>query len=240
MAVNNKGYDKYTESRTLPEKIVDVIKKRGVWKFFSYTLEYIYHNIEPRKSFVFKGKRFKVYRSLKNPLTPWRGEREAELPIFKDYIDNYKSKAILEVGNVLMHYYATNHDVVDKYEVDKGVINEDVIDFKPNKKYDLIVSISTIEHIGWDEAPRKPKNVELAIDNLVKLLNKGGTFVYSFSWGANQYLEEQIIKGKIKFSSRYLLRKVRGVWKEVSFDDFIKSKESPKMNTTFFIGVVTR
>ena len=34
------------------------------------------------------------------------------------------------------------------------VINEDITYFQPNHKYDLIVSISTFEHIGFDEDPR--------------------------------------------------------------------------------------
>jgi hypothetical protein len=38
--------------------------------------------------------------------------------------------------------------VLDKYEQAPGVINEDVVSFSPPQKYDLIVSVSTLEHVG--------------------------------------------------------------------------------------------
>jgi cyclopropane fatty-acyl-phospholipid synthase-like methyltransferase len=40
-----------------------------------------------------------------------------------------------------------------------GMINEGVVDFHPSKRYDIIVSISTFEHIGLDEKPKDPKKV---------------------------------------------------------------------------------
>jgi cyclopropane fatty-acyl-phospholipid synthase-like methyltransferase len=36
------------------------------------------------------------------------------------------------------------------------MINEGVVDFHPSKRYDIIVSISTFEHIGLDEKPKDP------------------------------------------------------------------------------------
>ena len=43
------------------------------------------------------------------------------------------------------------HDVLDKYEKGNNVINDDVVSFSTEVKYDLIVSVSTLEHVGWDE-----------------------------------------------------------------------------------------
>jgi cyclopropane fatty-acyl-phospholipid synthase-like methyltransferase len=51
------------------------------------------------------------------------------------------------------------------------VINEDVVNFKSKKKYDLIVSISTLEHVGWDE---KPMKIPRAIENLKTLITPQG------------------------------------------------------------------
>ena len=50
---------------------------------------------------------------------------------------NTKINELLEIGNVLSHYFKWDHDVVDKYEKVEGVINEDVVDFRPSKKYDI-------------------------------------------------------------------------------------------------------
>jgi hypothetical protein len=80
------------------------------------------------------------------------------------------------VGNVLSHYFSVNHDVVDKYEKAEGVINRDIIDFHPSKEYDLIISISTLEHVGWDEdisdhkILHDPSKILRAIENLRGLL----------------------------------------------------------------------
>ena len=76
---------------------------------------------------------------------------------------------MLEVGNVLSHYQRVCHDIVDKYEAREGVINEDVVSFDPGRRYALIVSISTLEHVGWDENPRETDKVSRALDNLERL-----------------------------------------------------------------------
>lgn len=95
----------------------------------------------------------------------------------------YKGRKILEVGNVLSHYFPVNHDIVDKYEKADGVINQDVIDFYPSKRYDLIISISTLEHVGWDEnlrdhkILRDPMKVLHAIENLKRLLAPEGKWL---------------------------------------------------------------
>ena len=84
-------------------------------------------------------------------------ERSIEVPIVMEIVNQNKGKRILEIGNVLSNYYKVSHDIVDKYEKAPNVINQDVVDFKTNEKYDLIVSISTLEHVGWDEEPRDDK-----------------------------------------------------------------------------------
>src|SRR6202034_3735504 len=96
----------------------------------------------------------------------WKNERTIEIPIIWDIIRKNPNKEILEVGNVLSHYYQVHHTILDKYEKGDNVINEDVIDFNPKKKYDLIVSISTLEHVGWDEEPRQPLKILTAVTNL--------------------------------------------------------------------------
>jgi hypothetical protein len=73
-----------------------------------------------------------------------------EVPIIYEMVKEAEAygQKVLEVGNVLSHYFHVNHDIVYKYEKAKGVINEDVINFRLPKKYDLIISISTLEHMG--------------------------------------------------------------------------------------------
>jgi hypothetical protein len=54
-----------------------------------------------------------------------------------------------------LRYYAVDHDIVDKYESAPGVINKDIVTFKlEGKKYELMISISTLEDVGWNGTPR--------------------------------------------------------------------------------------
>ena len=51
--------------------------------------------------------------------------------------------------------------MVDKYERAPGVVNRDVLDLDDLGHFELVVAISTLEHVGWDEEPRRP---EAALD----------------------------------------------------------------------------
>ena len=157
-------------------------------------------------------------------------------------MNEYQEKKILEVGNVLSHYFPINHDVLDKYEKAKGVINKDVLDFKPRKKYDLIVSISTIEHIGWNERPRDPQKVLRALDNLGKLLAPGGQMVVTFPLGYNKNLDKFLKKDKLPFNKKYYLKKIsRGnKWRQVGWNEVKDSKYNSPLRyaNAVVIGIV--
>ncbi|MBH0190215.1 MAG: hypothetical protein HP492_00290, partial [Nitrospira sp.] len=106
------------------------------------------------KTFRFGGRE---YDYLYHPYNrTWKNERGVEIPIFRELLLQHEGKRVLEVGNVLSHYFPIQHDVVDKYEVSPGVINKDIVGFLPQQTYHLIVSISTLEHVGWDEQPQEP------------------------------------------------------------------------------------
>ncbi|MBD3252335.1 hypothetical protein GF386_01240 [Candidatus Pacearchaeota archaeon] len=129
----------------------------------------------------------------------------------------------MEFGNVLSHYFNTEHDIIDKYERGDKIINEDIVDFYPNKKYDLIISISTLEHVGWDEKPKKPEKISDAIKRLKNILNKNGKIVFTIPMGENPYLENLIINKKIKTSELYFIKKIsEDTWKQV---DLKKAKD---------------
>jgi hypothetical protein len=81
---------------------------------------------------------------------------------------------VLEVANVLSHYFAVDHDILDKFESGGSVRTEDVVSFRTADRYDLIVSISTLEHVGWDEEPQDAGKISRAIANLSDHLAPGG------------------------------------------------------------------
>ena len=110
----------------------------------------------------------------------WRNERAVEVSIIWRAVKVHQGQKILEVGNVLSHYFPVNHDICDKHEKAKGVINQDIINFQPASKYDLIVSISTLEHVGWDENPREHMAILKAIENLKELLAPEGNYLLRY------------------------------------------------------------
>lgn len=203
-----------------------VLKEKGILalfqsfsKVFKNELYYYYFKaFKQSKAFKLQGNDY--YYLFHSYNTTWKNERIVELPIIWREIENNNGKRILEVGNVLSHYFKCDHDIVDKYEKAPRVINEDIVDFK-NKKYDLIVSISTIEHIGYDEKPRDPGKITKALNNIKKLLNKNGKFVATFPIGYNKYLDEKLIKNKLPFSRVLFMKRIskENEWIETNYEN---------------------
>lgn len=178
---------------------------------------------KPVDFFEFNGKRLEYLIHPYN-LT-WTNERTIEIPIALDYIKNLKTNKILEVGAVLKHYTDVKWEVVDKFELGEGIINEDIIDFNPKKKYDLIVCISTLEHIGFDDEDDKEKIVK-AVEGMKKCLNKKGIIIATMPLGYNKYMDERIFSKTLGFNEMYFLKKIsrKNKWKQVSMEEIKNAK----------------
>lgn len=110
------------------------------------------------RTFTFKGKELYYNRIRFNNPT----ERAVEVSIAFDFIANLKQpQKILEIGNVLSYYENSlsenigirSRRIVDKFEVDLGVENQDLMNLPSIEKYDAIVSISSVEHVGQGDDP---------------------------------------------------------------------------------------
>jgi SAM-dependent methyltransferase len=147
----------------------------------------------------------------------WTCERAVEVPFVKHYIDNADPAKTLEIGNVLWHYYKTSHAVVDKYEVAPGVLNCDVVDLDTSHKYDLIVTISTLEHVGFDETPQDPTKVLVALETIKKALAPDGLLIVTVPLGQNPNLNAHIRERRFAFDEEIFLQKVSALntWKQV-------------------------
>jgi hypothetical protein len=187
--------------------------------FYKFLLwvDYLKHRYIHPEYFTFNNVTHNYFVHLYN--TTWKCERAVEIPIILKLVSQRINGNILEVGNVLSHYYDFQHDIIDKYEQAAGVINVDVLDFMPDKKYDLIVSISTLEHVGWDETPKDPQKVLHSIDHLKSLLSVGGLFVFSVPSGYNSYLDG-LIRNTIDNAQLYYLKRI-GIdkWVQAEFSD---------------------
>lgn len=170
--------------------------------------------------FMFDGERYGYFFHPYN--TTYRSERAIEIPIAARILKSAKGKAVLEVGNVLSHYMPVSHDVLDRYESADGIvnllegydpgqakiINLDVCDFNPGRLYDLIISISTLEHIGWDDSPKVPEKAGAAIRHLAGLLSEGGRMVVTFPLGHNLELDRLVRRGEAGFSRALCMKRI--------------------------------
>jgi hypothetical protein len=158
------------------------------------------------------------YRYLWHPyMSTWRSERSVEVPVAWDRVRNADPASTLEIGNVLSHYFPAAHTVVDKYECAPGVINEDVVSFSPKRSYDLIVSVSTLEHVGWEETPKDPAKVFRAIEHLRGLLTETGELLFTVPKGAHPELDRYLAEGRIPLAEQRCMKRIsaEGRWAEV-------------------------
>lgn len=192
---------------------MSALKDKGLAFFLNRFLDYFtsfwswqyYKRFTPNKTFTFQGKSYKYFYNFYN-LT-WKNERAVEVPIIWDYVEQQRGKRILEVGNVLSWYFPIQHEVLDKYEIADGVINQDIVNYSPTEKYDLIVSISTLEHVGWDETPREPQKVFQAIEHLKTLLKPNSKMVITVPLGYNTALDGLLKEKRLNFTRQVFMKR---------------------------------
>ena len=151
----------------------------------------------------------------------YANERAVEIALVWPIVQRVPPERVLEVGNVLNHYFPTRHDVVDKYERGPGVQNVDVVDFSPTRPYDLIVSISTLEHVGFNEQPLEPEKPWRAIRNLQRALSPQGRLVITVPLGANPHLDRMLDEGRIPLDDPVCLRRISrdNRWRQVPWEE---------------------
>ncbi len=150
----------------------------------------------------------------------WLTERAVEVPIVQAIVDDHAPRRVLEVGNVLSHYRPQSHVIVDKYEQQPGVLNRDVLDLADLGAFDLVVAISTVEHVGWDEEPRDPEKAIEAVGALEKLLAPGGKLILTVPIGYHPGLTEALRSGTFSFTRTGALRRMGPTrWREAGLEE---------------------
>jgi SAM-dependent methyltransferase len=171
-----------------------------------------------RDRFTFRGQTFPyLFHAYKHS---WLTERAVEVPVVRAVVEEYAAGRILEVGNVLGHYRAHSHLVVDKYEHAPGVVNRDVMDLADLGQFDLIVAISTLEHVGQDELPREPDKAARAALALRERLAPGGRLLVTVPIGYNATFDAALRDGTIPISEAGAMQRIGDGrrWREVSPD----------------------
>lgn len=168
-------------------------------------------------------------------------ERTVEIPIALDFLMQKNPAEILEVGNVLNHYVDVQHDVVDKYEKELDVINEDAAYFRTDKRYDLVISISTIEHIGYDEDKKEYGKALRTIRNLKSLLSPGGKILITVPLGYNPEIDSIVKNHSEEFSDIHFLKRmsIMNHWKEVTVEEALNTRYGDKYFCANAIAILT-
>lgn len=168
-------------------------------------------------SFWYDGTEYEIMRH--RYCYTWLNERAVEVRLGLSVLDAAGGGRVLEVGNVLSHFREVDHTVVDKYEQAPGVHNVDVVDLDLPDRYDLIISISTLEHVGFDEEPKDPGKPARAVARLTELLAPGGRLWCTVPPGYNPSLDADLQAGRLGFTRLTALRSDRsGKWTEIPIE----------------------
>ena len=239
-------YDKYNQgddSSTF-EKAIAIKKKQGLKMMvkgvtlyaINATVEWITYTFI-RRYFLVHGRRFRYFLKRYNAINT---ERCVELPIAMDFIFrntghgaaihhqiSFKNPPrILELGNTLSYYYEFEHVIIDKYEKQGGVMNIDIDDFATGEKFDLIISISTVEHVGFDEPVKERGKSLRAIIKLSNMLKHDGKMLITVPLGYNPEIDKMVEDDLFPFTEKYYLKRVgfANTWRETTLDDALKYK----------------
>lgn len=155
----------------------------------------------------------------------WLNERAVEVALALEVLEEHAGRDILEIGNVMSHYVPVDHLVVDKYERSAGVVNADVGDLVLDERFDLILAVSTLEHVGLDEPILDPQKPGRAIGRLKALLKPGGHLLVTHPVGYNPDLDQQLRAEEIGFTRlRALVRQeTRNRWRQVPVEQVWQS-----------------
>ena len=171
------------------------------------------------KTFEYKCMKYKRCRSFRR--SAYCTERAVEIPIVMGEISS--GMRVLEVGNVLHGHCDVRHDVIDKYEKSPGVLNCDIVDYKRDEKYDIVVSISTLEHVGFDECVKDADKCLQAVKSMKSLIKPDGKIIITVPLGYNLCLDHHISKGRIPCSELTVMHRV-GKYEWVQ-EGFIRNKK---------------
>lgn len=213
--------------------------KRPLWRLWGFVL---IHLKEP-EVFTFRGKAYKYFYHSHG--MTYLSERAVEIPIVLEAVRSRWPCRMLEIGNVLSYFVQLDHDIVDKYERAEGVLNEDVVAFRAVEPYNLIVSISTLEHVGWDETPREPRKIVFALQNLISLLAPGGELIITFPLGYNTDLDRLFREKEICFTETYFLRRLsransaKPKWVQADWND-VRGSRYGRRAESVVVGVLRR
>jgi hypothetical protein len=193
------------------------------------------------KTFVMGGNEYPYFH---HPFT-FNSDRTVEIPLGRSFLQEAKPGArILEVGNVLSNFFPITHEVLDKYEKGSrpGLIQADIVGFKPDRGYDRIISISTLEHVGVDEEKYEPEKVVAALRSMKDALAPGGIMMFTAPLGYSRCLDDCVRADRAKCQRYFFLKRISADNRWTEYDGsgpWLHGSPYPHGNT-LFVGYYTK
>ena len=166
----------------------------------------------------------------------WLNERAVEVSIAQSALAAVEPSRAVEIGAVLPHYGNDEHRVIDKYEVGEGIEQLDIFDLPAEPLYELVLCLSTLEHVGWDEPDRDAELALTACEHLKRLVAPGGELLVTVPVGYHPQLDAAIRSGELAFDQVLAMRCAYPsmIWNEVapasvadaSYDELIYRAEA--------------
>jgi hypothetical protein len=128
-----------------------------------------------------------------------KNERAVELPIALHYYN--EAGAVMEVGAVLPHYIPgwpkRAHPCIDLHEQFPAVINADVLTYEPMHMIDLVICVSTLDHLN------NADEVITAVERMKSWLVPGGLLFATIpanqpsKVGGGPWLDDVVLSGAL-------------------------------------------
>jgi len=146
--------------------------------------------------------------------------RRVEVPLARWFLKRAPAgTGILEIGNVLAHYGPISWPVVDRRE--SGCLNVDVMQWRPDQPVELLLCISTLEHIGFGKYAQgglPSYEPATAWAQLCSFLAPGGQLLVTVPLAYNPALDAALQEGAIAPTTAWYMRKMgQNQWVECAF-----------------------
>jgi hypothetical protein len=142
----------------------------------------------------------------------WLNERTVEISLARHILGVRRPRSVLEVGNVLRNYRLTElqgveHTIIDRYEEIGDVLNTDVRTFRIGRLYETVVSVSTLEHVGYDEPDKDADGAVRGLETMRHHLANDGVMLVTVPLGYNAGLDAAVAEGRFACPEQFCLRR---------------------------------
>ena len=170
---------------------------------------------------------------------PQTNERTVELPILFRLLAQAEQagQTVLEVGAVSPYYRQVEHEVCDPYD-EKATLPVSLFDVAD--PYDVVVSISTLEHVGLPEYGSQSSDPGLALEAVAHLKALARhLLLFTIPLGHHAELDRAVLAGELGITlASYLMRQDwHNHWQQVPLEQATNARYGKPFNNGNCVAV---